>query len=98
MEYAEIQAACAIGVKIMFHKIKDVEILPEYMLSIYFENGEKKYYDVKPLFDKWEMFRSLLSVKGLFNQVKVDAGGYGISWNDELDLSCNELYNNSRLY
>ena len=33
-------------------------------------------------------------IPGLFEQVKVDSGGYGISWNDELDLSCNELYYN----
>ncbi len=80
----------------MFYKVKSVEILPEYMLSIDFENGEKKCYDVKPLFEKWDVFKSLLYIKDLFNQVKVDAGGYGVSWNDELDLSCNELYNNSR--
>ena len=28
----------------------------------------------------------------LFNQVRVDAGGYGVTWNDNLDLSCNELW------
>ena len=26
--------------------------------------------------------------------MEVDAGGYGIVWNDDLDLSCNELYEN----
>lgn len=39
-------------------------------------------------------FKALTSIQGLFEQVKVDAGGYGISWNDEIDLSCNELYEN----
>ena len=80
----------------MFCKVKMVRPLPEYMLLIGFESNEEKLYDVKPLFEKWEAFRSLLSVNNLFNQVKVDAGGYGISWNDELDLSCNELYNNGK--
>jgi hypothetical protein len=32
----------------------------------------------------------------LFEQVKVDSGGFGISWNDDIDLSCNELYTKSR--
>jgi hypothetical protein len=27
-------------------------------------------------------------------QVRVDTGGFGISWNDEIDLSCDELYDN----
>ena len=32
----------------------------------------------------------------LFNDVAVDTGGYGIVWNDELDLSCDELYENGK--
>ncbi len=30
----------------------------------------------------------------LFKCVKVDAGGYGVSWNDEIDLSESELWLN----
>jgi hypothetical protein len=78
----------------MFYKVKSVKPLPEYRLLVVFSDGEKKQYNVKPLFDKWEPFKALINVTGLFEQVKVDAGGYGISWNDEIDLSCNELYEN----
>ena len=80
----------------MFNKIKSVKPLKDYNLLIEFENDEKKYYNIKPLFDKWEDFKTLIDVKGLFEQVKVDSGGYGISWNDYIDLSCNELYNNGK--
>ena len=59
-----------------------------------FEGNLKKKYDVKQLFNKFDVFRTLIDVKGLFEQVKVDVGGYGISWNDDLDLSCDELYYN----
>ncbi|MBQ4463666.1 MAG: DUF2442 domain-containing protein, partial [Eubacterium sp.] len=31
-------------------------------------------------------------IPGLFNQVKVDSGGYGVSWNDQIDLECNDLW------
>lgn len=75
-----------------FHKIKSVQPLPNYMLSVQFEDGEKRRYDVKPLFSKWEAFTALKTIKGLFEQVKVDMGGYGIVWNDYIDLSCDELY------
>jgi hypothetical protein len=34
----------------------------------------------------------LTYVQGLFEQVKVDTGGFGISWNDDIDLSCDELF------
>lgn len=76
----------------MFNKVKCVEPLENFMLLVKFENGEVKNYDVKPLFEKWEVFKALSSINGLFEQVKVDAGGYGISWNDDLDLSCDTLY------
>lgn len=62
----------------MFHKVKTVEPLPNYCLSVCFEDGTHKTYDVKPLFSKWETFKALLNIAGLFEQVKVDVGGYGI--------------------
>lgn len=78
----------------MFYKVREVSPRPNYELLVSFMNGEKKLYAVAPLFHKWKPFEMLQSTKGLFEQVKVDAGGYGISWNDDIDLSCNELYHN----
>lgn len=78
----------------MYNKVASVRPLPDYCLLVTFISGEIKEYNVKPLFDKWEVFKDLASVKGLFEQVKVDAGGYGICWNDDIDLSCDELYYN----
>lgn len=78
----------------MFYKVKEVYPLPSYRLLIHFITGEQKQYNVALLFEKWDIFQTLASVKGLFEQVKVDSGGYGISWNDEIDLSCNELWEN----
>ncbi len=77
----------------MFHKIKNVSALPEYKLSVQFSEGVTKIYDVKPLFDRLPVFRSLESNND-FGGVYVDVGGYGIIWNDELDLSCDELWDN----
>ena len=75
----------------MFHKIKNVSPLPEYKLSVQFAEGVTKIYDVKPLFQKIPAFKSLESNND-FGGVYVDVGGYGIIWNDELDLSCDELW------
>ncbi len=77
----------------MHHKVLSVQPLNNYKLDISFVNGEKRKYDIVPLFEKWSVFKTLKTVKGLFEQVKVDSGGYGISWNDDLDLSSEELYN-----
>ena len=77
----------------MFHKIKNVSALPEYKLSVQFSEGVTKIYDVKPLFQRIPAFK-LLESDNDFGSVYVDVGGYGIIWNDELDLSCDELWDN----
>ena len=78
----------------MFHKVKAVNALPDYMLSVQFAEGVTKIYDVKPLFSVWNSFKALQKCYELFRSVRVDQGGYGIVWNDELDLSCEELFEN----
>ena len=82
----------------MFYKVKDIKIIKKYVLEVLFENNIIKYYDVSLLFDKWAVFKNLENIEGLFEQVKVDKGGYGISWNDDIDLSCNELWENGYYY
>ena len=76
----------------MFHKIKNVFALPEYKLSVQFSEGLTKIYDVKPLFEKLPAFAVLQENADAFACVSVDDGGYGIAWNDDLDLSCDELW------
>lgn len=80
----------------MFYKIKKVEPLDNFILYVTFQNDVKKYYDLKLLFDKWQEFKILQDNIKLFFNVKVDNGGYGVSWNEELDLSCNELWENGK--
>ena len=80
----------------MFHKVKAVKALPDYRLSVQFAEGATKLYDVKPLFVKWASFRIFENDPELFASVKVDVGGYGIIWNDTLDLSCDELFENGQ--
>ena len=76
----------------MFYRVKEVEPLERFYLKIIFQNGEIKYYSVARLFDKWDAFKTLKDEPGLFDNVKVDQGGYGISWNDSIDLECNDLW------
>ncbi|MBR5981406.1 MAG: DUF2442 domain-containing protein, partial [Firmicutes bacterium] len=47
-------------------------------------------------FERWEPFRAFKKHPELFYEVQVDTGGYGIVWNDDLDLSCEELYHNGQ--
>ena len=76
----------------MFHKVKSVSPLADFKLSVQFSEGVTKLYDVKSLFKKIYAFSYLKDHPDEFACVAVDVGGYGIIWNDELDLSCDELW------
>lgn len=80
----------------LHHKIASVRPLPGLMLYVGFADGSYRRYDVRPLTEKWEPFQAFLSVPRLFEQVQVDPGGYGISWNDDLDLSSEEIWDNGQ--
>jgi len=75
-------------------KILSVQPLDDKKLLVKFINGVEKIYDCKPLMEKFEPFRALEN-EVFFRQVKVDGGGYGISWNDKVDLSEYELWTNA---
>ncbi len=79
----------------MFHKVKNVTALPDFKLSIQFSEGVTKIYNVKDLIEKNSMFQNLQNEE-LFYNVEVDIGGYGIVWNDDIDISCDELFENGK--
>ena len=73
-------------------KIKYVEPLKDYRLFIIFDNGIIKTYSLKEKLNN-QIFSPLKDEK-LFNSVQVDIGGYGVIWNDDIDLSEFELWEN----
>ena len=73
-------------------KILSVQALENKNLLVKFVNGVEKIYDCNPLLSM-EMFE-VLKNDAFFKSVKVDSGGYGISWNDDADLSEYELWTN----
>ncbi len=77
----------------MFHKVKEVYPLPDMRLSVIFANEATKVYDVAPLISRFDAFE-VLQDPNVFGGVEVDVGGYGIVWNDDIDLSCDELWEN----
>lgn len=78
----------------MFHKIKNVTPLPDYKLRVQFSEGVTKIYDMNSLFDNYKMFVALKYNPELFKSAYVDVGGYGVVWNDDIDISCDELFYN----
>ncbi|KAF0106239.1 MAG: hypothetical protein FD146_2751 [Anaerolineaceae bacterium] len=71
-------------------KIQSVKPLEGKQLLVKFVNGVEKIFDCNQLLHL-EIFQ-LLNNDAFFKLVKVDSGGYGISWNDDVDLSEYELW------
>lgn len=76
----------------MFHKITSLATLPDFILLVGFQNGEYKRFDLKPYIKKYPAFQSLKNVNGLYERAKIDVGGFGIVWNDDLDVSAEGVY------
>ena len=79
----------------MIPRIKSVRPLPDYMLSVVFDDGKRVMYDMKedmnlPGYD------ALREINGLFSQVHLDASRTCIYWNDYIDLPSDILYEYGR--
>ena len=77
----------------MFHKISNVKPLQNMLLFVEFRDGTEVIYNAERLPTANEIFNDLKNAE-IFSQVKVDTGGYGISWNDDLDLAGEEIWEN----
>ena len=75
-----------------YPKVTSVTPLAEKRLRVVFFSGDVKIYDCNPLLGE-DAFASL-NDDAFFYHVKVDSTGYGISWNDFVDLSESELWIN----
>lgn len=77
----------------MLNKIMSASFLDDYIIYAQFANGITKKYSLKKLFDEIKVFNELKE-NDLFKYGVVDTGGYGISWNDKIDLSADEIWEN----
>jgi len=76
-----------------YPKVTKVKPISYLKLEILFENGEQRLYDVSKLINLYPFDK--LADYNFFKQVKVDENGYGIYWDDNLDLAESELFENS---
>lgn len=78
-----------------YPKIQAVTPQPPYQLVVTFDNQMTKVYDCAMLLQN-PIFASLTDPV-IFQTVQRDAGGYGVIWNDDLDLSEAELWLHGRV-
>lgn len=73
-------------------RIFKAKVIDDRTLMIEFTNQEVKKYDVSHLLEN-PMFAPLRQ-PAFFKNFKVEPGGYGIVWNEDIDLSEYELWEN----
>ena len=66
-------------------RINYLQALPNYRLFLIFDNGEIKIYSLSERLQSPAF--APLKDEALFNTVRLANGGYGVIWNDEIDLS-----------
>ena len=74
-------------------RVKEVYPIDDYQLRLIFNNGEEKFFDVKPYL-KIGVFKALTKLD-LFNTVRPFLGS--IVWDNEIDLCPDTLYLDSKI-
>lgn len=77
-----------------YPKVKSVTPLSGKQLFVTFITGDTRVYDGSPLLK--ESSFHLLKDDAFFKNVHVDQTGYGVVWNDNVDLSESELWINGK--
>lgn len=73
-----------------YPKVESVEPAQGKRLRVRFTNGAVRVYDCAPLLSL-EAFR-VLENEAFFRSVRSDEHGYGVVWNDDVDLAESELW------
>jgi len=78
-----------------YPRIRSVKPRPGKTLLVTFENGDRRVYDCTPLL-RTEAFRPLQE-ETIFRCAHADAHGFGVIWNDDIDLAESEIWINGRI-
>ncbi len=78
-----------------YPKIRDVKPRADKTLLVTFENGDRRVYDCTPLL-RSDAFH-LLRDDAIFRCAHADSHGYGVIWNDDIDLAESEIWLNGRI-
>lgn len=75
----------------MSHKIKSIKTKDGLILEAVFLDGTVREYDVANMFALYPLMEKLED-RSCFDRARIDVGGYGISWDDELDLDAETIW------
>ena len=76
----------------MIQRIASIEPLPDYCLSVAFDDGKRVIYDVKDDIRQLPGYSLLEQVVGLFQQVQIAQSRTCVYWMENIDLPSHALY------
>lgn len=76
----------------MIPRIKEMKTLDDYRLLVVFDNDKVVEYDVKEDIKTISVFQDLMTITGLFEQVRLDESRTCVFWNDWIDLPSDAIY------
>lgn len=79
----------------MIQRISHIQPLPDYLLSVAFDDGRKVIYDVKEDMSL-PGYSALRDESGLFQQVQLDESRTCVYWNEDIDLPSHAIYEYGR--
>lgn len=66
--------------------------MDDYILYVIFDDGKSVLYDVKEDIEEIQSYKDLMTIHGLFDQVKLDSSRTVVFWNDYIDLPSDAIY------
>lgn len=76
----------------MFKTAIKVRFLEDVKLEFTFQDGKIIRYDMSKLFSEYPQLEELRKNRELFLSGRLDPGGYGLIWNDDLDIDATFVY------
>ena len=92
-EFSRIQAT--IDAAKASRRIKSIQAMPNYVLSVVFDDGRHVLYDVKEDMNL-PGYSVLRDIAGLFQQVQLDKSRTCVYWNNDVDLPSDTIYEYGR--
>lgn len=77
--------------------IEKVRPLDGFILEAVFTGGEIRQYDCQLLIDEIPAFSAMAQDPEIFSHPQVACGGYGVVWNDDLDVASEEIWDNGKV-
>ena len=81
----------------MSHCIQHATMITPEIIQAVFIGGEVIQYNLRQVISTFPQFQEIMKNPQLASQLSTDVGGYGISWNDELDLDAETIWENGVL-